>query len=195
MKKPSLWTEELAASAVDLYLKQGLSAGAIADRPEFAGLSRNAVLGLLFRKGITRARGETGVPRVRKKRYATGAAGPKVRKATTRTVSLSSITGALVARPPSKPGPSEGLVRMTTIQEPAENPVPFDRRERLQCCWPLWPDRLPFREVPEAQRLVCGNVVDADSSRHYCEFHQERSRSCGTLSEQRAVSDGERAAG
>lgn len=160
------WTDERRQMAFDLW-KEGLSARQISIR--IGGVSRNAVIGVVHRAGLSerptasKPRKPASVPRA------------------TRRLTTIAMTPAVMHVLPSDAAPIKPLPKRD--YKPGAHACALDDLGAHQCRWPLGP-------LLEPSHLFCGEPLDEDRDRNvppYCEEHQQRS-----ISRQAKKSDGRR---
>ncbi len=170
---------------------EGKSARAIAQ--EIGGISRNAVLGKVFRMGLSEKKGTAP----RRNVVRTSVLAPRVkREPKPKAIVMSAKPSRLVAdafpqllntAKPSAPRPYVPKV-VKGVAGPGAGTVRFLDRVAGQCAWPKW-----SMTTPLADKMCCGHPVETGHNQPYCAFHQRLNVGAPTNSERTAIRDALRA--
>lgn len=164
----SIW--QLKPEAAGLAIKRfldGATASMVADEvcATFrVRVTRNAVIGLIHRRGIKRGKSVAIAPREKK------AAAPKPKPELRRRW----MPKPAAVSTPTKPAPAPAPKPVVEARLPATGGVPFIKHRFGQCIYPLWGDGA---DIDIRDKMVCGDSVvptgDDEPPCPYCARHAQ----------------------
>lgn len=153
-----IWQPEQVEQLRALWA-DGVSASIIAERMG-GGVSRCAVLGKVHRLNLPARIQGVGAVHQRKRPERVNRPLPER--------PLRVVHRAVAKKKPVEPPRAR---QATTLAD--TSPIAFGEARRCRCAWPLWPDRINYRQTDLSTLMVCGAATDGSSV--YCEHHYERS--------------------
>lgn len=176
----TLWNDDAREEVFRLW-REGLSASQIARRIP-GGYSRNAIIGVVHRGGLTRTRATASAPQRVREGLALPNRAPAVKRDRTQTNGVQQRVAAKkrepkqpagvfvwAEKPRSDCGPPRGSAKVDAFAPlPGQEPVTLLARAWNQCAWPVGGDL--------ADILFCGADVPEGPGLTFCPAHRQRAR-------------------
>lgn len=137
IKTPTSWSEERIELLKRLWLNEGQSAGEIMRHKDMLGFTRSAIIGKVYRLGLTRSE-ELNQQAVTRGQLTRRGAGPRPMKPRVARPKVAVVTAEAPIAPETGPvNPAPIPLREIAASWSPSNPVPMGDQKRGHCCWPI----------------------------------------------------------